>query len=121
MDTQARQTALAMLTQLKLGTLGVQEFESQWPHRSPDLGVRSIGYFIWTLYSDDDPGCIQVGNDIETGQIIDNAMAFLSSRDEFMPRPAAAVSRFRQFLSRGNQWRGCELPWHLHWPKPPRA
>lgn len=115
-DRSAREKALALLHTFESGCLSVDEFENEWPKDTRDLGVRSIGFWMWTLYSDDDDGAIQGHEDREVRQVTSNAISFLSSEVEFVPRKAGAIERIRKLFSAGIEWKDCELPWHEKWP-----
>jgi hypothetical protein len=115
-DHPARIRALELAKQLSSGTLSVAEFEDQWPKRSMDLGVRSIGFWIWTLFSDDDDGLIDATSDGAVSKTLGHAIAFLSSDSTFEPRERSRLQKFRDRLVHGVEWKDCELPWHDVWP-----
>lgn len=116
-DRPARIKALELAKRLSAGSLSVAEFEDQWPKKSTDLGVRSIGFWIWTLFPDEDEDRIDPTSDAAVSKTLGHAMDFLSSGSAFQPRERSRLQKFRDRWVNGVEWRDCELPWHDAWPK----
>ncbi len=117
-DAPARKIALSLVCQFKERGLLVDDFEECWPRDTGDLGVRSIGFWIWTLFGDDEDGYIEKGNNNDFNRILSNTILFLSSQDEFIPKKAGLKNKIKTMLFSGVEWVGCELPWHREWPFP---
>lgn len=118
-DKAARMSAIELVNKLVAEELSVSEFENDWPRKTQDLGVRSIGFWIWTLFDDDDEdGAIRNRGDAEICKIARNAISFLYSEEDFEPRDPGLRSKVRTLFTGGVEWIGCELPWHNEWPKP---
>ena len=117
-DKYARLKAIELMKKLVAEGLSVSKFESSWPRKTQDLGVRSIGFWIWTLFDDDEDGLIRTQGDVEIRKVAGNAIAFLSSENEFEPRNHGLLNKVRTLFTGGVEWIGCELPWHSEWPNP---
>lgn len=116
-DKTARMKAIELVKKLASEELSASEFENGWPRKTQDLGVKTIGFWIWTLFDDDDDGLIRNQGDVEVRKIVGNAISFLSSEEEFEPRSHGLLSKVRTLFTGGIEWIGCELPWHSEWPK----
>lgn len=117
-DKDARMKAIELVKKLAAEELSASEFESDWPRKTQDLGVRSIGFWIWTLFDDEEDGLIRTQGDAEICKVARNAISFLSSEKEFEPRNHGLLNKVRTLFTGGIEWIGCELPWHSEWPNP---
>lgn len=115
-DTSARQTASKMVRMIISRSLSVQVFEDSWPRKTRDMGVRSVGFWLWTLFDDDEVGIIDHHGTPSVMRALERAAEFLESNEEFCPRKLSWADRVRNFLHAGIEWRGAELPWHDNWP-----
>lgn len=118
-DRAARVAAVSVLQDLRFGRMLPSEFERLWPRKTEDLGVRSIGYWVWTLFDDDSGDPVKVGTASEEEKILDNSIEFLTSDRVFEPRRSGILYKAKTILTGGTEWMGCELPWHMKWPFPP--
>lgn len=118
-DRIARGTAITILQDLRSGQLLPSAWERSWPKRTRDLAVRSVGYWVWTLFDDHIDAPIQVVENSEEQRILGNSIQFLASDREFYPRDSGLVSKVKTVIVGGVEWIGCELPWHIEWPFPP--
>jgi hypothetical protein len=119
-DKDARLKAIRLVKKLIAEELSVSEFENSWPRKTQDLGVRSIGFWMWTLFNDDEDGLIRTQGDPEIRKVARNAISFLSSEMDFEPRDHGLLNKIRTLFTGGVEWIGCELPWHSEWPNPSR-
>lgn len=117
-DTAARCKALELAKKFAQKELHASEFENDWPRSTQDLGVRSVGFWIWTLFDDDEKGLVSDQGDPEVPKILANSISFLESDQEFLPRAKGFLERTRDRFSYGVEWIDCELPWHIAWPMP---
>ena len=118
-DTAARQHASKMVRMIMSRSLSIEAFEDSWPRTTCDIGVRSVGFWLWTLFDDDDVGIIDHHGVPSVINALDRAAAFLESDEEFSPQKVSFAGRVRNLLRDGVEWRGAELPWHDNWPWSP--
>lgn len=118
-DRIARVTGTSVLQEVRSGQMSPSEFERAWPKKTEDLVVRSIGFWIWTLFDDDSNGRIQIKAGSEEEKVLNNSIEFLSSSHEFQPRESGIAHKVKTIFTGGIEWIGCELPWHMNWPFPP--
>lgn len=117
-DVTARAAGISVLQEVRSGRMRAREFERAWP-KTEDLAVKSIGFWIWTLFDDDSNDPIQIEAGSEEEKVLNNSIEFLSSNHEFQLRKGGVAHKFKMILTGGIEWIGCELPWHMNWPFPP--
>lgn len=117
-DSAARVAGVDVLQGLRAGQMLPSEFERLWP-KTDDLGVRSVGYWVWTLFDDDSKDPIKINPNSEEEKVLTNSIEFLSSDHAFQPRQSGLVHKVKTIFTGGVEWAGCELPWHMKWPFPP--
>lgn len=117
-DYAARNIGVELLRKLDENRLSSGEFEGNWPKKSEDSAVKSIGYWIWTLFDDEYDGIIEIREDSEEKIIIRNSIEFLVSDRVLQTKMLGRYEKIKKMFSEGTEWLGCELPWHKRWPFP---
>lgn len=117
-DIEARAGARRIIQGVLERGLSPEDVETRWP-RTKDLAVRTVRFWLWTLYDDDSVEVVQFNHGSEERLILNNAAEFLATPEPFCPRSVGAVTRFKNMLVDGVEWYRCELPWHARWPFPP--
>src|SRR6185437_721389 len=118
-DRAARNMGVRLLQDVRSGQMLANEFERVWPKETKDLGVRSVGFWIWTLFDDDTIDPIRIKPSSEEEKVLSNSINFLSSDSEFRPQQSGISHKLKTIFTAGVEWKGCELPWHMEWPYPP--
>jgi hypothetical protein len=118
-DRAARVAGISILQRVHAGKMSPSEFERAWPKGTEDLAVKSVGFWIWTLFDDDSDDPIWVKASSEEEKVLENSIEFLGSDHEFQPRQSGLMHKAKTILTEGIEWIGCELPWHMKWPFPP--
>jgi hypothetical protein len=118
-DEAARLAGVKILSHVRSGKISPGDFERLWPNNTEDVAVKSVGFWIWTLFDDDSSDPIRIEEGSEEEIVLGNSLAFLSSGREFQPRSHGIAQKLKMILTGGVEWIGCELPWHLEWPFPP--
>ncbi|QJD69668.1 hypothetical protein HG421_19550 [Xanthomonas campestris pv. badrii] len=117
-DHSARNIGVELLRKLDENRLYSSEFEGNWPKKTEDNAVRSIGYWIWTLFDDENECIIEIKENSEEKSILKNSIEFLNSDRIFHPRVLVKYEKMKKIIFEGTEWLGCELPWHKKWPFP---
>ncbi|MCC4589278.1 hypothetical protein LL962_19595 [Xanthomonas sp. NCPPB 1067] len=117
-DYAARSIGIELLRKLDENRLSSDEFEDEWPKESKDNAVKSIGYWVWTLFDDEHDCIIEIKENSEEKTILRNSIEFLISDKILHPKMFGRYEKIKRILSEGKEWVGCELPWHKKWPFP---
>ncbi|MCC5054035.1 hypothetical protein [Xanthomonas campestris] len=117
-DHAARNIGVELLLKLDEHRLSSDEFEGNWPKKTDDNAVKSIGYWVWTLFDDEHDCIIEIKENSEEKLILRNSIEFLNSDQILHLKMLGRYEKIKTILSEGTEWLGCELPWHKKWPFP---
>lgn len=120
-DKTARGIGVGVLQDVRLGVISPSDFERLWPKETKDLAVMSVGFWLWTLFDDDGVEPIRINANSEEEKVLNNSIDFLSSDHEFQSQKHGTLNKVKTIFTKGVEWAGCELPWHMKWPFPPSS
>lgn len=118
-DIEARTAARQIVQKILVDGLHPNDVEFNWPTTN-DLAVRSIKFWLWTLYDDDSNASVRFPERSEEQSTLRNVEEFLGTSAPFEPMKRGIIAKAKHLLAAGVEWHECELPWHERWPFPPR-
>lgn len=97
-DHSARNIGIELLRKLDENRLSSNEFEENWPKETEDGAVKSIGYWIWTLFDDEHECIIEIKESSEEKSILKNSIEFLNSDRIFHPKVLGKYEKIKKLF-----------------------